>query len=724
MTDDDGAATRELVAQALERYRASTTSTGRMQSETSAPPPSTAATATATPAAAAAKGNAEDAVYYPLILQIETIIQGMPASETGAYYEAKRIIPHLVTTESDPVKYLRCFDMNPEVAAASIVRYWNTRRDAFGERWFRPMISTSDGALNEGDRDFLRTGHLVFLPNDSAGRTVISCDTSRRLEHSPDARKRIFFYTSQVASENELSQTEGFVALAIFVANQKFDQYSMSAFLFLDTFPVKLHASHLVDLAPSYNSVPRFEQTFAAVLHEFATPIHRYPRKPDYVAALQAFGLSREGLPRCVGGLWSYKQHVQWQNDRTRLERQRHPVPARRLDEESGKLVYIDSNDEESDDEDEEKPSNMLQDHRRLLQEAMNQIPDTEKAAYIEAMLSVSSEIKENEANIDWFLLVEELNCWLAAKRLAQYWNLRAETFREQRYAPMNQTGEGALKKVDVHNTLHSSFILLLPSDKDGRPVIWIDASRLQQQEADVLSVQRCMFYMFSILAENEESQKDGAVLLWMLLHPFSTSPFQGINLNFLQHLVECLPINFKAVHLLSLLENGPPQEDLSSHIRFGDDVYHHVESTSAGLVAKLKQYGINQTHLPKQLGGEWGTSRFYEWSEIRTRFEWKLPLGLSGRSSEVAEAFRFPSLTPYSALTEEEKAVRKRRMNVIHSRRKRDRIKVEEEVLTEHIEEMRQQQGKLVEENRRLESLQQSAMILLKTNAAPYFGL
>ena len=701
---DDGATERELVAHTLERYQASTR---RMQT-----------TETTIFMDSTEKAKASDTNYRPLILQIESIIRSMPASKTDAFFEAQRVIPHLVATETDPVKYLRRFDRNPEAAAKHIVWYWDMRRETFGERWFRPMISTSDGILTERDREHMRTGLLVVLPNDSHGRTVLCWDTSRRLEHDPVVRQRIIFYAMQVASENELSQTEGLICICVFLDEQKYDEYSNeTTFATMAALAVKIHCCHLVDLAPSKNSVTKFEQTFESVLHEFPTPIHRYPRKRDYVSALAAFGLSRQGLPRCVGGLWSYRWFVAWQNERTKIERKRYLEPAVKMDD-TGAPVYFASNEEDATDEEEdEETGDILQDHRRLLEEAMHQIPDTEKDAYLAALEYAPDEIRENEANIDWFLLVEELNCWLAAQRLARYWNLRAETFKEKCYSALNQTGEGALGKVDIHKALCTGFVTLLPMDSYGCPVIWIDGTKLHQASGtrDSASLRRCLFYMFSILAENEESQKDGAVLIWMLRQGY---PFQDIDVHFLERLSECLPVHFKAVHLLSQ-DNGLLREDLSPRIRFGDDVYHHIAVTKAELASMLQRHGLKLSNLPKTLGGQWGVGQFCEWMELRTRFEWKLPLGLSGRS-EVAEAFRFPNITPYGSLSAEEKAVRTRRMNVIHSRRKRDRIKVESEVLQEHVDDLRGEKRRLVMENRRLESLMAATQKVLSPSSAP----
>ena len=82
-------------------------------------------------------------------------------------------------------------------------------------------------------------------------------------------------------------------------------------------------------------------------------------------------------------------------------------------------------------------------------------------------------------------------------------------------------------------------------------------------------------------------------------------------------------------------------------------------------------------------------------WQELRARLELQIPTALSGRHVN-AEPFEYPAIRPYTLLPESEKAERNRRMNLIHSRRKRDRERIEIEVLREHCAELREEQATL----------------------------
>jgi hypothetical protein len=227
-----------------------------------------------------------------------------------------------------------------------------------------------------------------------------------------------------------------------------------------------------------------------------------------------------------------------------------------------------------------------------------------------------------------------------------------------------------------------------------------MDGSRLKTGSPDDIR-DRCIVYMLSLLAENERSQRDGAVLFYKVDSP----PFDLINVSFLQRLTDVMPLRFKSVHLLSL--QAVPA-DVASQIRFAGQTHIHVNASKAELSRKLNAFGITKAGLPKCVNGEWGYEKFVEWQELRTRMEWKIPIGLSGRASSMS--FDFPAIKPYAVPSETEPTERKRRLNVIHSRRKRDRERIEMGVLQEQCSELREEKERLFYDNRMLEDLTRTA--------------
>jgi hypothetical protein len=53
-------------------------------------------------------------------------------------------------------------------------------------------------------------------------------------------------------------------------------------------------------------------------------------------------------------------------------------------------------------------------------------------------------------------------------------------------------------------------YIMLLPKDAQGCPVLSIDGTCLEKRSNWVDNRDRCIFYMFSLLAEDEMSQRKG----------------------------------------------------------------------------------------------------------------------------------------------------------------------------------------------------------------------
>jgi hypothetical protein len=145
--------------------------------------------------------------------QMQEALRVVPLYEKVDYLKALEVSPQLVMTESDPLRFLRHQNFNAQTAAQGLARYWKRRRELFGERTFLPMTITGDGALSVEDIESINSGVVAFLPSDVNGRTVICYDSSRRLEHSVESHLRAAFYYGQIVAENEVSQTDGYIAL-------------------------------------------------------------------------------------------------------------------------------------------------------------------------------------------------------------------------------------------------------------------------------------------------------------------------------------------------------------------------------------------------------------------------------------------------------------------------------------------------------------------------------
>jgi hypothetical protein len=360
----------------------------------------------------------------------------IPDAEKTDYLEALRVAPHLVHIESDPVKFLRYF--NVEAAARGIVRYWKRRREDFGDRAFLLPMSI---AANISNVNALHPFDSIAMPHHNGDR-LRPAELFEEDDSKPPAIEAVDSY-AVVGSEANMSHTNA-------------------------------------------------------------------PYPSDSI-----------GIPRLGSG---------------RL----HPVQLAEDDDSKPPVIpaVMDVGATET--------PETLKEYRLQLESEMQKLPRAETAMYFDALEAAPPQVWEEESNPDMFLRLQSFNVRVAARRLAMYWQLRSDSFGSQKFESLNQTGEGALERREL-TALQTGFLNLLPNDQQGCSILWIDGACLPPDDIR----DRCIVYMFSLLAENERSQRDGAVLLYKLNSPH----FDLINVNFLERLADIMPLRFKSVHLLSLFK-------------------------------------------------------------------------------------------------------------------------------------------------------------------------
>jgi hypothetical protein len=506
----------------------------------------------------------------------------------------------------------------------------------------------------------------------------------------------------------------------------------------------------------------------------------------EFAAELEGAGVSKEGLPAILGGTCDYSQLEAWLDKRVVLERSREGlgvvtatpmvlsapdlgkvVPASKSEEVSCKSSAVKkrvqaSSTKEGESEFLKQPplkkrlvgdyevarmvlreeqvieppltqvcaqvySNTKavpasdQDRRAAFMAALERIPYEDKAAYLEAQERVPA-LVEKESGQEAFLSCENFNVEAAAGRLATYWEKRKAIFGESAFLPMTQTGEGALNRGDL-TVLASCYFAPLPTDRGGRSVFCYDASKLGKCALD--SRLRVTFYLLAVAAENKTSRNDGCVVLCIKGQQKSDRDKKDT----LGPIIDALPVRIKALHVICR-EAGHRKNISAKKIGlavsqlFGNSLESRTITHNAlcreEIVRQLDAYGLSKVGLPKSLGGDWGYQKLTQWQELRSRLEWGLPPGSSGE--EVDQMFNFASIRKLSDLTEEEKVERKRRLNVIHSRRKRERERIEIEVLQEHCSELGEKNKYLEDENKRFEEIlasAQSKIALLEPSAS-----
>lgn len=353
------------------------------------------------------------------------------------------------------------------------------------------------------------------------------------------------------------------------------------------------------------------------------------------------------------------------------------------------------------------------------LEQAIKVIPADKKAAYLQAA-TTSPELIERESNPTSFLRHEGFDPVAAARRLVRYWEVRQEIFEKRAFMPLDQTGEGALDRRDLA-VLGTGYIKCLPKEAHGRAALFCDGTRLLRSTRQ--SRLRSSFYMYSIAAECQKSQLEGFVLIYVMTEP----SFDRANKECLDLVLSAIPACIRDIHLLRF-----PAE--SSETRFLDkmdpamlhqfrqiaknQVVPHLGESRMSLGRRLEPYGFERQNLPKSIGGGFGIDRFIQWQDLRIRYEWDLPAGASLKEEVAVFEYDFSRVKLHSDMTEDEKHERKRKLNVIHSRRKRERERIEAEVLHEQCQEQKEQKKELQREHERLKKLIAEAHSIIRSES------
>ena len=428
------------------------------------------------------------------------------------------------------------------------------------------------------------------------------------------------------------------------------------------------------------------------------TSLHLAGGEGELNKELLEFDLRQECLPKSVGGLWDENDDSQkWMKGREEREKTlaRRMFPRGVPEEKSGDPVT----------ETVQSKEKALQ----ALEEAINLMADEEKKDYLEAKRVVPHLVLK-ESNPIWFIRCEKWNTWAAARRVTFYWKKRKEYFGARAHLPMNQSGEGALSKEDVA-LLSTGYICLLPRDAKGRDVVCHDASR----KPPGMLERRCrvLFYMGNMLAENKKNQTEGSRFLVILSKISLDGGFSKTmeiakavlpSINFDVHIVHVPGETSKTTFMEKFVP--PMLQILGSFLE--EKTVIHANETKSALLERLESYDFERSGLPVTVGGKWTYDQFYYWQEARIRMEWDLPLSAAQRKL-VFEGDKY-SCRGLSQLNDEEKTERKRRLNLLHSRRKREKEKVEIEVLKSQVSRLEDEKHEASIERERLQKLLEDA--------------
>lgn len=143
------------------------------------------------------------------------LLSSLPDKE--AYLQAVRQAPHVLRDEANYALFLRHANYDAETAAKDAIRYWHFRKALFGDRFCLPVLSSTEGALNDEDWQLLRSGPWTMLgPTDRHGRTVLYevASAFRADRHTLTSLTRCLFYAATLALQRPSTLLHGVVVLS------------------------------------------------------------------------------------------------------------------------------------------------------------------------------------------------------------------------------------------------------------------------------------------------------------------------------------------------------------------------------------------------------------------------------------------------------------------------------------------------------------------------------
>ncbi|KAL7557786.1 hypothetical protein ACA910_013063 [Epithemia clementina (nom. ined.)] len=345
---------------------------------------------------------------------------------------------------------------------------------------------------------------------------------------------------------------------------------------------------------------------------------------------------------------------------------------------------------------------------RMHVQEHIRLIPVQYKVAYMEAMAMVP-DIVASETDSVQFLRICNYDVWAAARRLVLYWEIRKEVFGDRAFLPLILTGDGALSNEDILQ-LRAGFPATLPKSRTGLQVVYLDRRQFIKGSTPEMRL-RCMFYLAQhVASEDDLAQTEGVLVLVLLLMPRVV----GFEVDYVRRALwmakNVLPIKFR-IHVLNRLPKSPDrrfaaQDIISSyvsellHFGFGpDDTDVFIERENGHMLDYLLELGLTREGIPGDLGGSWTFDVFAKQCRNQSCDDRQKYHSIKGSAFAAASTANDDEQTRLERL---------RTANAIHSRRKRDRRRLQREVLQKESKKLKKSQSSLDLENNPSTDVQQ----------------
>jgi hypothetical protein len=336
------------------------------------------------------------------------------------------------------------------------------------------------------------------------------------------------------------------------------------------------------------------------------------------------------------------------------------------------------------------------------------------------------------------FLRCCNMDPWAGAKRMVAYWTERQFLFGDVAFRPLTIS---MLPKLFQE----ASIVLFPHRDKEGRSVLFFDRLKLNREQLrDDKGRAQCMFYLLDLaVQQNPTVSTDGIVVVALIAQPHKydtvaktrdvswwDSFFQSFsNLyewKFPKHCVrmatQAIPMQVAMIHMCTL-----PQATGVGYLRTAavnvclnmiGSYYNNITKVhhgsrkpenyaedeadltgvdqfarvhQASLLRQLRPFGLYKRQLPDAMGGLFTMHNFELWMQRQSNQEIR------------------------NLATEEELLQRKRKVNLVHSRQKRQRRRQENDDLATQCDQLKIENEHAKAETCRIEALLRQANDIVK---------
>ena len=336
-------------------------------------------------------------------------------------------------------------------------------------------------------------------------------------------------------------------------------------------------------------------------------------------------------------------------------------------------------------------------------------IPDEEKSSFLKAT-DRCPDLLESECDFRRFLRYADYNFWEAARNVVEYWEFRESVFGDRAFLPLTQTAEGAMTRPDVM-ALQTGNYVLLRRTANGEGVLFVDRSRTLPASTTESKLRSCFYMMHHLSLEGDECNTMDCHVLVLLVTP-RTGPMDRDFVREAIKLLNVTPAKFKLHLLLCMPRTGATpliQTIMASGLSFAstnvDGLEVHTKAIGTPMLTELEsRLGLTAADFPSSIGGTWKYQKHSRWCQNKLAEEEQrttLPVPTKQHRTQQSE----------SRAADESKKERLKSLNVIHSRKKRERRKAEYEELQTQCQTLSDKKKALETENARLQQLLVAAL-------------